>query len=73
MVEWLIEDLKMDINMRDDTGATPLHRAYAYRRCLAVYLEEHGADKEALDVFGRKPSKGVGDTDDLIPLIEEVD
>jgi len=58
VVEFLVEDCKVDLNCKSSRliGGTPLHMAYGIgEENIAKYLIDHGADQEAVDDNGRKP------------------
>uniref|UniRef100_A0A166DXW2 Serine/threonine-protein kinase BSK1-like TPR repeats domain-containing protein n=1 Tax=Daucus carota subsp. sativus TaxID=79200 RepID=A0A166DXW2_DAUCS len=65
MCKFLIEDLKLDINVKDEDGDTPLHHAARQgHTATAKYLIEHGADVAASSELGATAlhhSAGIGD------------
>jgi hypothetical protein len=53
-MKYVVEELKMDVNMRDDRGLTPLHYAAARGdNEMIKYLVSKGADVKAVDRGGR--------------------
>lgn len=65
MCKFLVEDLKLDINVKDEDGDTPLHHAARQgHTATAKYLIEHGADVAASSALGATPlhhAAGIGD------------
>jgi len=53
-MKYLVEDLHMDVNARDQQGMTPLHHAAARGdNEMILYLVAHGADPKAVSRTGR--------------------
>ena len=60
VVQYLVEDKKVDINASINflmsSKCTTLHIAYAINESdIADYLIKHGANKDAIDIHGKKP------------------
>src|SRR5690606_32522516 len=56
MVKHLVDNKKVDFNIKDDDGLTPLHKAARTGEFKVVkYLLEKGADLEASDKDGKTP------------------
>jgi ankyrin repeat protein len=53
-MKYLVEDLHMDVNARDQQGLTPLHHAASRGdNDMILYLVKHGADVKAVSRNGR--------------------
>ncbi len=53
-MKYLVEELHMDVNARDENGLTPLHHAAARGdNEMILYLVAHGADVKAVSKNGR--------------------
>ena len=66
----LLREFKVDVNSKNYSKATPLHRASSSgsMRCATILLEK-GANAEACDVAGRTPVD-VGVTESIRQLIK---
>ncbi|XP_071932175.1 uncharacterized protein [Coffea arabica] len=73
MCKYLVEELKLDVNAKDDDGETPLlHAARQGHAATAEYLTECGADPSIpshLGAMALHHSAGIGDTELLKFLI----
>lgn len=69
----LLGEFKLDVNTKNNTKTTPLHRASASGslRCVEILLTK-GADAEACDATGRTPVD-VGNTESVRDLIKVVE
>lgn len=70
IVRILLREFKVDVNSKNYSKATPLHRASSSGsiRCATLLLEK-GADTEACDATGRTPVD-VGVTESIRELIK---
>lgn len=75
MCKYLVEELKLDVNVKDDDGETPLlHAARQGHADIAKYLMEHGADPAISSALGATVlhhSAGIGDIELLRFLISK--
>ncbi|KAL6006869.1 hypothetical protein ACLOJK_032365 [Asimina triloba] len=73
--KFLIEDLKLGVDVRDDDGETPLlHAVRQGHVTTAKYLLEHGADPDASSELGATPlhhAAGIGNIELLSFLISK--
>jgi ankyrin repeat protein len=77
-VKYLVEDLHVDVNVRDHEGNTALHNAAARGdNEMIKYLVEHGADPKAVNREGKTtvdmangPVQRISPFPDTIQLLE---
>lgn len=73
--KYLIEELKLDVDLKDDDGETPLlHATREGHLATANYLLEHGADPAASSELGATPlhhAAGIGNIELLKLLISK--
>uniref|UniRef100_A0ACD5X6W7 Uncharacterized protein n=1 Tax=Avena sativa TaxID=4498 RepID=A0ACD5X6W7_AVESA len=70
---YLVQELRVDVNITDDKGRTPLIFAvHSENAAVVKYLLDHGADPNKADVIGLTPlhsAAGIGDCEMIEMLI----
>ena len=75
LIQYLIEECKVDVNApinttkADELRFTTLHIAYAINEpAIANYLIKHGANVNAIDIYGRKPMEYEGSHTNILEI-----
>jgi hypothetical protein len=75
VVEWLVDELGMNVNTRDSDGRTPLFYACEEgRTCIAKLLISKGAEPGIADSVGETPARLAEDNgyDELAAMLREI-